>query len=141
MHLSSITWAILGLVLIGIEIASFSFVLLFFGIAALLVAGAKLLGLNHLPVEITIFGVGGLAGLLLFRRKMIAGLKAHESNLTDQHNTFILNADIPAHGRQTVEYQGSQWTAINESEEELKQGQTVVIVKTDGIKLILKRKS
>jgi len=137
MQISIIFWAVIGLVFLVIEIISTHFVLLFFGIAAFIVALVKLFGLNSLPAELTIFGGVGLASLLLLRKKLVESFDPKNKILVDQGRPLLLSADVPPRGRSQVEYQGATWTAVNESDQLLKKGDTVTIIRTEGVNLVL----
>lgn len=136
-QLSVTFWAVLGLVLIIAEVVTLSFVLLFFGASALLVAAAKLFGLNHLAIEILLFGLGGVGGLLLFRKKLVHAMSSRKGMHIDQETTVILTSKVPAKGRAEIEYQGTTWTALNESDKDLNAGEEVLISRTEGVKLII----
>ena len=139
-HISPIFWAVLGMVLIIVEIVSLSFVLLFFGASALLVAGAKLAGLDHAAIEIALFAMGGVAGLLLFRKKLQDALTTRKALHIDKETLIILSAKVPAKGRSDIQYQGTTWTALNESDLDLNIGDEALISRTDGVKLIIRPK-
>jgi membrane protein implicated in regulation of membrane protease activity len=130
-------WVATGLVLIIAEMFSLSLVLLFFGVAALLVALAKFLGLNNLPLEIVLFAVLGIGSMLLFRRKLKQSLHTQSGISIDQNAMIVLTHDIPAHGTASVTYQGVTWTAVNETDSDFKKGTKVYVQRTDGVKLIV----
>ena len=131
-------WVAAGLTLIIAEMFHLSMVLLFFGVAALIVATAKFLGLNNLPVEITLFAVLGIGGLLLFRGKLLRSLKASSGMSIDRNAMIVLPDDLPSHGTTAVTYQGTAWTAVNETEADLKKGSRVYVQRTEGVKLIVR---
>lgn len=131
-------WVATGLVLIIAEMFSLSLVLLFFGVAALLVALAKFLGLNSLPLEIVLFAVLGIGSMLLFRSKLKQSLKGQSGISIDQNAVIVLAHDIPAHGTASVTYQGVTWTAVNETDSDFKKGNKVYVQRTDGVKLIVR---
>jgi membrane protein implicated in regulation of membrane protease activity len=131
-------WVALGLLLIIAEMFHLSMVLLFFGVAALIVATAKFLGLNNLPLEIILFAVLGIGGLLLFRRKLLRSLKASTGMSIDKNAMIVLPGDLPSHGTTSVTYQGTAWTAVNETDAEIKKGTKVYIQRTEGVKLIVR---
>jgi membrane protein implicated in regulation of membrane protease activity len=116
---------------------SLSLVLLFFGVSALLVALAKFLGLNNLPLEIVLFAVLGIGSMLLFRKKMQFSLKTQSGLSIDRNALIVLTHDIPAHGTAAVTYQGVSWTAVNETDSDFKKGNKVYVQRTDGVKLIV----
>lgn len=138
-NLAPIFWIVAGFVLLILEMVTGAFVLLFFGISALMVAAAKYAGLQNLPVEIVIFALGGMAGLLLFRGKLQSALKGKHDISIDQNTVFVLDADVPPRGTAKVHYQGVVWTAVNPSDDELKKGTEASIQGTEGVKLIIKR--
>lgn len=131
-------WVAVGLVLIIAEMLHMSMVLLFFGIAALLVALAKFLGLNNLPIEIVLFAVTGLGSMMLFRRKMLKSLKTSSDLVNDRNAMIVLAHDLPARGSTSVTYQGVAWTAINDSDSHLAKGSKVYVQRTEGVKLIVR---
>jgi membrane protein implicated in regulation of membrane protease activity len=134
---STFFWVAAGLILISAEMFHLSMVLLFFGVAALIVATAKFLGLDNLPFEITLFAALGIGGLLLFRRKLLRSLKVSTGLSIDKNAVILLTHDLPAHGSAAVVYQGSAWTAVNETDADLKKGTKVYIHRTEGVKLIV----
>ena len=130
-------WVAAGLVLVIAEMFSLTLVLLFFGIAALLVALTKLSGLDNFAIEVSLFAVLGLASMLLLRKKLRLSFQS-QSGLSVDHNVAIpLNEDIPAQGSGQVHYQGVVWIAVNPTENDFKKGNKVFIQKIDGVKLIL----
>lgn len=131
-------WVVAGLILIIAEMFSLSLVLLFFGVAALLVAVAKFLGLNSLPLEIVLFAVLGIGSMLLFRKKLKASLGTGSGLSIDRNASIVLAHDLPAHGAVAVTYQGVVWTAVNESEQNLAKGAKVYVQRTEGVKLIVR---
>lgn len=131
-------WAIVGIVLIVIEIFTSTFFLLFFGIAALIVAVLRIFGMSHLATEIIVFALVGTAGTLIFRKKIRASFRSTSPVRQDKDTKIILDADMLAGGMASITYQGSTWTAVNESTRDLKKGDTVLIDRVEGVKLIIR---
>lgn len=131
-------WAILGMVLLIIEIFTLSFVVSFFGVAALIVALLKVLGLSNLAVEILIFSGVGFSCIFFFRRKLQRVMNRGPEVALDKAKVFILTADVPPHATAKVEYQGVAWDAYNDSDARLLKGDKVVVTDTEGIKLIVR---
>lgn len=132
-------WVVIGLVLLAAEMVTLTFVLVFFGIGALIVALLKwLLHLESVPLEILIFAAVSVGGLLFFRRKFRTSLPHKDGIAIDVGKVIILTRDVPARGRAEIEYQGTTWTAENESETHLPVGARAVILRTDGLTLIIK---
>jgi membrane protein implicated in regulation of membrane protease activity len=130
-------WLLVGLVMIGSEVLTGAFVLIFFGIAACLTALAVSLGLDNLALEYTLTAVLGVMLTLLFRKRFLRlkDPKSAVTNSPDLHQEFTLSAEIPAKGESSVSYQGTPWTAVNTGTDLLGKGQKVKIIKVDGIKL------
>lgn len=135
-------WAIFGLILIILEVLTTSFFLLFFGVSALLVAGFKLIGLNHMNTEILIFALGGVAGILVFRKKLLTSFTSPTTEASVDNNKEITLSHAIAKGTEgKIEYQGTTWTALNPTNTDMPKGSKVLIEKTESTKLILKHKS
>ena len=131
-------WITVGFVLIIAEIFSLNLVLLFFGLSALVVALAKSLGLANLTAEIILFALAGLGSLLFFRKKLKKGLASRRELSIDLNAAVVVAHDMAPHESSSIDYQGSTWTAVNESDSLLKKGTRAYIHGTDGVKLVLK---
>lgn len=131
----TVVWAILGLLLIVAELISLSFVLIFFGIAALVVAVIKLLGFDHLTGEVLLFSLIGLSGVFLFRGKLLSSIKSNAPLVTDVNQQVVLSEDIPVGKSARILYQGTTWNAHNAANQDLKKGDAVLIEKLEGINL------
>jgi len=131
----TVAWAVFGLLLLIAEVATSTFVLLFFGIAALLVAGARLLGLQSFAIELVVFALLGGIGVAFFRSKILHLIPTGERFVTDSELT--LNTEVAPRGEAQVEYQGTTWTVINESHLALQAGEQVRIVRAEGVKLVV----
>lgn len=136
-----LTWFVVGLVLLGLELTTGTFVMLFFAAGAFLVAGMAALQLvESIVVQVVLFGVVSCAGLLVFKEKLKSawGRSGETKFMVDTGQVLILATSIEARGEAEVTYQGTKWTAINESEHVLKAGERATIARVDGVKLILK---
>ncbi len=136
----ALIWAVVGIILTLAEIFTTSFFLIFFGVSALVVALLKyFLGLENLAIELLVFALLGMAGILIFRKKVLSSIKGKDGYTIDRHQQLVLSQDLPAHRDGRVMYQGVSWMAYNEGSEELKQGEKAIIVRTEGVKLILRK--
>jgi len=142
LHLSpALIWAIAGVVLIVIELASFTFVLAFLGIGALVTALITWLGLTpDTNMQLAAFSISSIIMLLLFRktaRKMFAG---HGFNMADDVGQRVkVIKEIPVDGEGDVLYRGSVWNAVSDSNELIPEGATVEITAIDGIRLRVRK--
>ena len=137
---STVLWAVLGIILVVAEIFTSTFVLLFLGVSAIIVAIIKFFGLSHLAAELIIFAILSLTGILFFRKKFVAGLQVKGNFSIDGEQKLVLTTAIPANSSASVDYQGTTWTAVNESDEDYAKGRTVIIDRTEGVKLVLRDK-
>lgn len=135
----STVWAALGFLLLIFEIFTLSFVVVFFGVAALVVALIKYTtGLDNITAELLIFaGVGGSC-LFFFRNKLRKTFNKRGGIANDASTVIELTAAVPPQKTGKIEYQGTVWDAFNESDRPLAVGDKAVIVRTEGIKLIVR---
>lgn len=134
----SVIWASLGIILLAAEVFTGTFFVMFFGISALIVAAATFLGLDHRPIEITLFAGLGLMSLLFFRKKLIQSITSKEFVKGDANEIIKLTTTIEPHDSAKVTYQGTTWTALNNTGTRMMAGERVQIEKIDGVKIILK---
>ncbi len=132
-------WAIIGLVLIVLDMLTYTFVFFFFGISALLTALISWTGLvKSLSWQLVFFSAFSLVSLVVFRKwaKQAFGKNkgaAEYSDLVGQ--TAYVAVKIPAGGEGKVSFRGSDWLAHSASGGEIEQGAKVVIEEVEGIKL------
>ena len=138
------SWWVLACILVVAEMMTTTFTFMFFALSAVLVGVAQMLGLRNMTVELVLFGVLGLVLLAAFRKALMTRFKSPESSWnrgSDIAHVVKLLSSIPAHGEGQTEYQGTIWGVRNESNVALAQGQEVVIVKTEGVKLVVRAKN
>lgn len=132
----TLVWSLVGLALLGAEMMTGTFILLFFGISALVVAVLRLIGLDSLAIEVILFAIIGSMMIFFFRPKIRAAMEQrHKGYDVDKNATFTLSADIPAHGSANILYQGTTWTALNGTDALMSEGQKVRVTKVEGIKI------
>ena len=135
-------WLVVGLALVALEMAaSGGFYVIFFGIAALLIAGLHSLGFTGpLWVHIMLFSVFSVGSLLLFRGPLMRMLKigVGEADL----DTLVGEIGVPlediapgAIGR--LELRGTTWTARNAGSTVLAKGRRSVVVSRDRLTLFV----
>jgi membrane protein implicated in regulation of membrane protease activity len=136
-----IIWLIIGLVLIVAEIVTTTFILLFFGVGAIVTAVVAALGLESIAAQIILCTIVSGSGIFLFRGKLRSSLEAKNPMAgNDMHDEKLeLSEDIPPGATAKIMFRGSPWTALNDSPDTMRKGQTVKIARTDGIKLILEK--
>ncbi|MBT9152840.1 MAG: hypothetical protein DDT35_01066 [Firmicutes bacterium] len=137
-----LTWVIIGLLLVGLEIVTPSFFIIFFGIGALAAGAIAALGLN-LPWQLFAFLVVtliGLFGLRKFVQKGLAGpaTKTNYNSLVGK--TGLVTTAIAAEtGLGRVTLSGEDWAALAETNAAIEVGAKVTVVSVSGVRLIVRR--
>jgi membrane protein implicated in regulation of membrane protease activity len=136
----AVNWLLIGMVLLGLEIFSGTFVLMFFAFGAFAAAAATWLGLlSSIPWQIVFFATLSGAALFFFRGKLRVGLKGRGEDLKSDVGTAVrLEADVLPGDQTEVQYQGARWIAVNETGRPLVKGSDVRVAAVDGVKLIIK---
>ena len=143
-----VIWFIAGLVLILLEFASPGIIIIFFGIGAWIVSLTSYLGITgSIESQVALFGISSVA-LIVFLRKYVRGkFYGHisdEQDITinmDEYagkNVIVLSDIVPGKKIGAVEFNGTRWNAT--SEQKINTGELAIVVKLDGLKLIVKKK-
>jgi membrane protein implicated in regulation of membrane protease activity len=131
-----IIWAIIGIVLIIIELMSLTFVFAFFGVGALIVSLSAWAGITpDLNGQFVVFSVSSLLMMVALRKtakKLFFGSHDLPPDYKG-HKVKVIKA-IPAGGEGTISYRGSEWIAFSESADTIPDGSIVEIVALDGIR-------
>ena len=131
-------WLSVAVALLIVEIIALSFFFVFFSAAGFAVAGLAYAGLvDDFSAQIIVFGIIAIGSLLLMRKKLQESLGAPGLLPNDASKIITLSQDIPPYGEAQIEYQGSVWIAKNEGTQPMAKGDRVVVIRTDGVKLIL----
>jgi membrane protein implicated in regulation of membrane protease activity len=136
-------WFLLGVVLIALEmVASGGFYIIFFGIAAIVIAMLELLGIGGPDwLQLLLFSVLSVASLLLFRNPIMARLNlsggaADIDTLASETGSVIEPMAPGANGR--VELRGSSWSARNIGTTPLSSGARCTVVRSERLTLLVK---
>jgi len=138
-------WFVVGLAFILSEFLMPGVILLFFGIGAWLTALAVKLGLAPgWTIQLLIFSVSSVLMLLILRRWFrsrffgnVGRVLGPEDDLDDLAGQVVkVTATIAAHQAGEVEYRGATWQARGETE--MVAGTSAIVVRTEGIALIVR---
>jgi membrane protein implicated in regulation of membrane protease activity len=132
-------WMLLGLVLLGIEMATpGGFYILFFGLAALIVG--SLTGLGFIQAEWfqwLLFSGLAILFLLIFRGPLMTLLKKQERDLPAVDSLAGENAtpleDLEPGTTGKAELRGTTWTAHNAGATSLTKGQRCKVERIEGL--------
>jgi len=134
-----IVWFIIGLVLFLLELVIPGFVIFFFGLGAWLTALLCLVADPSINIQIVVFAVTSLAALLGFRKmiqKRFFYTREDRSDAVEDEFTgkeAVAVADFDPDKRGKVDFKGTSWKA--ESLQDIKAGQTVIIIEKENFKL------
>jgi len=137
-------WFIVGLLLFLLELVLPGFVIFFFGVGAWATAFVCLLFNPGVNIQILIFAVVSVLSLVTLRRiiqkKFFYG-RNNSSELIEDEFTgkeAIVLSQIKPGKKGRIEFKGTVWTA--ESDTEIDEGETVIIVSKDNFNLKVKPK-
>jgi membrane protein implicated in regulation of membrane protease activity len=135
-------WLIVGVILLVAEVLTMAALLIFIGLAALIVSGLTFVGvLNELPLQVVIFSLASIVSIVFLRKHLAAifGGKSSDESLTPLDDTDLINAKgkvtIAESGALSVVINGTKWDA--KGDENLKEGDSVIVTKVDGISLVV----
>jgi membrane protein implicated in regulation of membrane protease activity len=136
-------WLLLGLVLTALEMAaSGGFYIVFFGIAAIIVALLSLADVaGPLWFQMLLFSALSVASLLFFRnpimRRLNLGAGAPDIDTLATETGSVIESMAPgSNGR--VEVRGTPWSARNVGTTPLSSGARCVVVRADRLTLLVK---
>lgn len=137
-------WVLGGLALLGLEaLLPGGIVLVFFGVAGLLVGALVAVGMGGpLWFQWLLFSVVSIVSLLTLRspilRRMNKGTEESEKIDTLLGQQVLALEDIAPGGEGKAELRGSGWTAQNIGEQTLAAGSHGVVDRVEGLKLFVR---
>ena len=127
----ALLWAIVGLVLVIVELLTGTFFLLMLGVAAFGAAGAAWLGYDF-PVQVIVAAVIAAVGCYAVHVYRVRN-KGQQMAPVDAGMPASFESWIDAGSRLArVRYRGASWEARVEGAEALQPGTTVYVLATDG---------
>jgi len=139
-----VIWFIIGLVLFLLELVLPGFVIFFFGVGAWVTALLCLIANPGINLQVIVFAAISVLSLLALRKiiqKRFFFSRGDRSEEVEDEFTGKEALAVTGFGpgrKGKVEFKGTRWNA--ESESEIKDGQTVIIVDKDSFKLIVEPK-
>ena len=136
-------WLLLGVVLIALEMAaSGGFYIIFFGVAAVVIALLSLAGLSGpLWFELLLFSVLSVASLLFFRNPIMRRLNleggAADIDTLAGEACSVLEPMAPG-GNGRVEMRGTTWSARNLGTTPLSSGARCTVIRSERLTLLVK---
>ena len=137
-------WVLLGFVLLGIEMASTTMHVAFFGLGALFVGLLVGLGWNGpLWAELLVFTASALVGLFFIRPPLMRKLNFNEAKVVDTlvGEQAVPMEEIAAQQIGKAEMRGSTWNAQNVGTTTLTKGQRCTVESVDGLTIRIRPSS
>jgi membrane protein implicated in regulation of membrane protease activity len=136
-------WLVIGLILVALEMAaSGGFYVIFFGIAALAIAGLHVLDwAGPIWFQLVLFSAISIGSLLIFRSPLLTWMqvggpgKDVDSLVGD---IALPLEDIPAGAVGRAELRGAVWSARNQDATTLARGERCKVVEVDRLMIFLK---
>ncbi len=137
----STMWLIACGIFMFIEILTTGFLIFWLGVGAFIAFIAASLGANLL-LQVIIFGVVSSL-LIIFMKPILDKFVTINNNPTNKDALLGKEAIVVSNfdaltKKGQVKLEGEIWTAIIESQDEVKVGQKVIVDKIDGVKLVVK---
>jgi len=137
-----LTWAILGLLLMALEMVTPSFFIIFFGIGALAASAVAALGYGII-VQLLAFVVTTLT-CFVFLRKYTLKMQGGPTTATNYEALVgklgIVTKTIALEtGLGQVRVRGEDWSALAETSAEIAQGEMVEVLAVSGVRLVVRR--
>lgn len=139
-----LVWFIIGFVFMLLELGLPGLVIIFFGVGAWITSLMLLLFDLTIDTQIIVFLVVSIGTLLILRKKLKNKFfKDQVTEISELEDEFIgkiarATTDIRPDKAGKVDFKGTHWMA--RSEELIKEGQAVEIIRKESITLIVKRK-
>lgn len=134
-------WMLVGLVLLGVEMATpGGFYILFFGLAALIVGSLTGLGFAQAEwLQWLLFSGLAILSLLVFRGPLLAWIKTQDKEMPTVDSMMGESAvpieDLVPGGTGKAELRGTTWTAHNAGPALLKKNQRCKVERVEGLTL------
>lgn len=131
-------WLAAGFAMLIFEMLATSFVLVFFGIGALIVGLTTLVGLTGgINSQLLLFAVSSFASLALLRKTLLSRFSARGGEYPPDYAGSIAKAETDITTLDGyANYRGSQWMAYRvDGHETIPAGSTVEVIGIDGVRL------
>ena len=137
-------WILVGLLLLAAEVGvAGGIIMLFFGIAALIVGGLVAAGFGGpLWLQWLLFSVLSIVSLATLRGPILKKMSGNSSR-SDRVDSFegekvLLMTELAPGAEGRVECRGTSWNAQNVGNDQLVKGTHGVVVKSEGLKLLIR---
>lgn len=142
MPLGAGIWLIASAIMFILEIFTISFLLFFPALGAFLAFLCAIFGAS-IQVQIIIFVISSILLIAFIRPIVTKFFKAKDVAMNSESvigkNAVVIKEIDNLHGKGQVKVAGEIWSAVSSTDENIEEGSTVIILKIEGVKLIVKK--
>ena len=135
-------WLIASAIMFLLEIFTISFLLFFPAVGAFLAFLCAVFG-TSVTVQVIVFIVSSILLIIFIRPIVTKFFKTNNVAMNSQSvvgkNAVVIKPIDNIHGKGQVKVAGEVWSAISSNDENIEEGTTVVVLKIEGVKLIVKK--
>ncbi len=137
-----VIWLIASAVMFIMEIFTVSFLLFFPAVGAFLAFLCAIFKAT-MEVQISVFVISSILLIVFIRPIVTKFFKTNNVAMNSQSvvgkNAIVIKEINNLHGRGQVKVAGEIWTAVSSNDEDIEEGATVIVLKIEGVKLIVKK--
>ena len=142
MPLGAGIWLIASAIMFILEIVTISFLLFFPALGAFLAFLCAIFGAS-IQVQIITFVISSILLIAFIRPIVTKFFKAKDVAMNSESvigkNAVVIKEIDNLHGKGQVKVAGEIWSAVSSTDENIEEGSTVIILKIEGVKLIVKK--
>lgn len=135
-------WLIASAIMFLMEIFTISFLLFFPAVGAFLAFLCAVFGAN-VTVQVIVFIVSSILLIIFIRPFVTKFFKSNNVAMNSKSvvgkNAVVIKSIDNIHGKGQVKVAGEVWSAISSTDENIEEGATVIVLKIEGVKLIVKK--
>ena len=135
-------WLIASAIMFILEIFTISFLLFFPALGAFLAFLCAIFGAS-IQVQIITFVISSILLIAFIRPIVTKFFKAKDVAMNSESvigkNAVVIKEIDNLHGKGQVKVAGEIWSAVSSTDENIEEGSTVIILKIEGVKLIVKK--
>lgn len=137
-----VIWLIASAIMFIMEIFTVSFLLFFPAVGAFIAFLCAIFGAS-MEVQIIIFVISSILLIAFIRPIVTKFFKTNNVAMNSQSvvgkNAIVIKAIDNLHGKGQVKVAGEIWSAVSSTDEDIEEGATVIVLKIEGVKLIVKK--
>ena len=142
MPLGAGIWLIASAIMFILEIFTISFLLFFPALGAFLAFLCAIFGAS-IQVQIITFVISSILLIAFIRPIVTKFFKAKDVAMNSESvigkNAVVIKEIDNLHGKGQVKVAGELWSAVSSTDENIEEGSTLIILKIEGVKLIVKK--